>query len=37
MAFKTGGRKCKFESLENRQMMAGEFGFRLSQWWAILK
>ncbi len=24
MAFKTGGRKCKFESLENRQMMAGD-------------
>jgi hypothetical protein len=23
MAFKTGGRKCKFESLETRQMMAG--------------
>jgi hypothetical protein len=24
MAFKSGGRKCKFESLENRQMMAGD-------------
>jgi hypothetical protein len=24
MAFKTGGRKCKFESLETRQMMAGD-------------
>src|SRR3954465_10937284 len=24
MAFNTGGRKCKFESLENRQMMAGD-------------
>jgi hypothetical protein len=24
MAFTTGGRKCKFESLENRQMMAGD-------------
>jgi hypothetical protein len=24
MAFKTGGRQCKFESLENRQMMAGD-------------
>src|SRR6059058_5739244 len=24
MALKTGGRKCKFESLENRQMMAGD-------------
>jgi hypothetical protein len=24
MAFKTGGRKCKFESLENRQLMAGD-------------
>src|SRR5256885_16232856 len=23
MAFKTGARKCKFESLETRQMMAG--------------
>jgi hypothetical protein len=24
MAFKSSGRKCKFESLENRQMMAGD-------------
>src|SRR5256885_5145757 len=24
MAFKTGARKCKFESLETRQMMAGD-------------
>src|SRR3954462_7165068 len=37
MAFKrTGGRKCKFESLENRRMMAGDVTVRLDHGNAII-
>jgi hypothetical protein len=37
MAFKTGGRKCKFESLENRQMMAGDVVGRVHGGTLVLK
>src|SRR3954453_14932709 len=37
MAFKTGGRKCKFESLENRQMMAGDVVRRVQAGTLVLK
>ncbi len=37
MAFKTGGRKCKFESLETRQMMAGDVFARTHAGTLIIK
>jgi hypothetical protein len=37
MAFNTGGRKCKFESLENRQMMAGDVFARTHAGTLIIK